>query len=356
MFRQIFSVIRILYFVILMGLLAHLSPHEIQAQLGSSLSDIERVTSMAWNADGTILAVSGILDEQPGVWFYDIASGVVISGITSIFLDRRLAWSPDGTMIVGYSNNEIARSVNVFRVNDGSIVSQFDVGTVTMPILWSPDSNFILTSRLDDVIMYNIISDSVERVMQIPSHFPRNGGISSIAWDTDNARVYGVYAIKDLLVWNSITAELITAIDFTNGITFPIALNPIDNTLAIHGYEGEVFIVDPLTLQIIETLQALNDEVIRDVVWHENGVHLAAFGGDRTIRVWNTETNTVVETIVVGELISEPPVWRANTNELTYNFLGNSPVIVEIEAIPVTGSTPTPVPTDTAISTATDTP
>lgn len=339
-----------------MGLLAGLSPQKIQAQLTDSLSEIERVTSMAWNSDGTILAVSGILDDQPGVWLYNAASEVVESGITSILLDRRLAWSPDDTMIVGYSNNEIARTLNIVRVGDGSIVSQFDVGVVTMPILWSPDSNFILTGRLDDVILFNVLNGSTERVMHIPSHFPRNGGISSIAWDTDNARVYGAYAIKDLLLWNSTTAELITAIEFPSSITFPIALNVPANTLAISGYESEVFLVDPVTLQVFGTLQAPNDVVIRDIVWHEDGIYLATFGGDRTIRVWNSETNTIVETIVVGELITEAPVWRPGTNELTYSPVNASPVIVEIESIPTTTSTPTATFTPTATSTPTHTP
>ena len=347
MLNRTFDAKRVLYFVILMGLLASSSPQEIHAQLDGSLADTERVTSMAWNSDGIVLAVSGTRNDQPGVWFYNAGSGVIGSGITSIPLDRQLAWSPDDTMIAGYSNNEIARTLNIFRVADGRIVSQFDVGIRAAPIDWSPDSTFIMTSRSDVVIIYNVLDGFVEREMHIPSHFPRNGGISSTAWDTDNARAYGAYAIKDLLVWNSTTAELITAVAFPVTIVSPVGLNAVGDTLAVQGADGQVLLVDSLTLEITSTLQAPNVEVIRDIVWHEDGIHLAAFGFDDTIRVWNTETGTVIETIVVGERINDTLTWRPGTNQLTYSPVSASPVITEIVITPPPTNTPTPSPTFT---------
>lgn len=314
----------------------------------ATLTDIKRVTSMAWNSDGTVLAVSGILNDQPGVWFYDAASELIGSEITSLFMDRRLAWSPDDTMIAGYSSNETARTVNIFSVGDGSIVSQFDVGIVTMPILWSPDSNFIMIGKLDSVILYNVIDDSIVREMNIPSYFPRNGGISSIAWDTDNDRVYGTYSIKDLLVWNSTTAELITAVKFPTTIDSPIALNAVGGILAVQGPDGQVWLVDPMTLDTVSTLQAPSDKTIRDIVWYEDNIHLATFSFDDTIRVWNTVTDAIVETIIVGERISDTLTWRPGTNELTYSPVNASPVTVEIEAVSMPSSATTPISSATA--------
>ena len=307
----------------------------IYAQSNGRLSELENVISMAWNSDGSTLALSAIFSGQPGIWFYDAVSGEITSGIQSSPLYLNLSWSPDDTMIVGASGNEFGYTYSVFRVVDAQLVSQFDAGSRPLAVNWSADSSLVMLGDTESVILYDAFDGSIERVLSVPSNLPGGGGISSTAWDTENDRAYAVYAVRDILIWNSTTTELINAVEFPNSVIFPIALNGSGDELAVQGPNGQVLLVDPTTLSINHTLQAPNDETIRDIVWHEDNVHLVTFGGDEIIRIWNSVTASVVEEIAIGALITGPPVWRPGTNELTYSISNGTPTIQTVEALPI---------------------
>ena len=132
----------------------------IYAQSNGRLSELENVISMAWNSDGSTLALSAIFSGQPGIWFYDAVSGEITSGIQNSPLYLNLSWSPDDTMIVGASGNEFGYTYSVFRVVDAQLVSQFDAGSRPLAVnqylrqnsRWSKNGDFSENLTLYDLL------------------------------------------------------------------------------------------------------------------------------------------------------------------------------------------------------------
>jgi WD40 repeat protein/serine/threonine protein kinase len=320
---------------------------------------VSYVWSLAWSPDGKMLAVG---DSQPGV--LDIwnpsertllhsarAHGHRISG---------LAWSPDGRHLASCSNFH-------FKIWDtGTWTSTIDrmahSGSVHS-LAWSPDGERLATGADDSTVKVweaatgnpvNVLRGHVDHVHAVAwsptgdrlysasddgtvklwsafatQDFRPVGGGRPAVWSPDNQRLVGTgYEPGTVRVFDSKTGALereITIDGLRYFMTFDF--HPHGSIFAAGNWSGTLLLLDAengreLWRNSGGHVSARADGLasIRSVAWNSDGSRLASGGEDGTVKIWESATGKLLETLrghtaTTGSVLWSPDGTRLATKD-----------------------------------------
>jgi WD40 repeat protein len=151
-----------------------------------SMSASVAAFDIAWNSDGSILAVA----DYRAVYIFDDFSGNTLEPRSVIPFRFAIAWSPDGTKLAAAN---LDSTVQVLRVDNGEMLSS--LGTAT--------------------------SETQQRA-------------ASVAWDTDGVRLIVDRFDGRTEIWDTATGQLLETLSLNRqGGRFLMALSPFGGSLAL---------------------------------------------------------------------------------------------------------------------------
>lgn len=285
--------------------------------------------------------------------------------------------SPDGRMVAGVERN------GLIRVWDAQIdtvlfdLAKDDTTPPPLSLAWSPDSQRIAAAGGDPIIRVWCADNSPgsrctpgQLVAELKGH---EDPITAIAWSKDNRLASGgqleVYSLRtwdmntylplgkdsvgsvSQLAWHP-TSNLIAEVSDAGGAyivdgdlpnapdrprsrlspndlvsTLSVAWNSNGSQLAYGTYDGEIYIVDPVTKTSITTLQGHTAPVYA-LAWNPDDVRLASSSSDGTLRIWNLVTHEVQVIPADKNLAATLQIsWSLDGSRLYYANESDTPAI-----------------------------
>lgn len=151
--------------------------------------------SLAWNSDGTLLAVG----SSTGVWLYS-RDFAVINHIDAINYIRFVIWNPQGDQLALGEESGTWR-IYFISENGARVAEILNVPEVADSFVWSPDSRQFAILKENEIAIWDINSGSEVAII------PENG--ETILWSSD-ARNIAVVKEEGIVIWDLNTNRVIS--------------------------------------------------------------------------------------------------------------------------------------------------
>jgi WD40 repeat protein len=265
------------------------------------------VTSLAFSADGNILASSGY---DLFIKFWDVGRGALLGQVRMADTPNSLTFSPDGTKLAVVSNLEVTI---IDPVSWQIITSIQEVAGDSLS--FSTDGNHVYVNSPGSI---KIIDPTASRVtLTFPDPFAlvptvslaADGSIIGVTYESPEA-VEGFTLSPDgsqiitytinrsvdiksgaknirLAIWDAKTGKYVSDVKFSGDLIQTLRFSHDGNLLAM-GNRSEIWIWDTETWQVKEKLAGHIREIV-DLAFTPQGRTLLSASRDGTIRVWFLE-------------------------------------------------------------------
>lgn len=221
-----------------------------------------RVTSLAWSADGTLVATGASGDNRILVW--DPQTGDLKQTLTghSGWI-RSLAFSPDGAILASGSTD---LTINLWDAESGTLLHTLQGHTGLIGgVVFSPDGASLASASRDGTV----------RLWDVATGQPKNDFSFQTAMNQGGSP------------------------QWTTGIAF----SPDGQTIAVGAIDGVVYLLEANTGKLIRQLIGHTDwVVIRGIVFSPDGSQLITSGLDATIRIWDPNTGVEIAQLLGHQL------------------------------------------------------
>lgn len=257
-------------------------------------------TDIAWNPDGTRLAVAG------GSEIHILASGStepplqieLRDGENSGSRPVHLAWSPDGTYIAAVEGNSrevvnVQNTLSVINAVTGEITLVMQAG-LAADVDWSPDGTMIATAtsqferrtstpiRVWDARTGRLIGELIghTREAHTVQWYPDGQQLLSAAYDN----TVRIWQVQPELAVNQLRENRILRehMDRVNAI----AWSPDGSQIATGSEDGSIRVWDVVSGKMIETNYQSDLWGVQALDYSPDGRYLAAGGGENLVRIW----------------------------------------------------------------------
>ena len=217
-------------------------------------------------------------------------------GGDSVFVDRvlSLAFSPDGSLLAA-GGGEASRSgqLTLWNTADGSLARQFvDAHSDTVyGIEFSADGKLLASAAADKFVkVFDVASGEFVRAFEGHTHH-----VMDVSWKSDRTTLVSAGADNAIKVWNAETGEQARTIStYTRQVTSLQYVGLQDMVLSSSG-DKRVFFHTPSNGNAAREFPGNADYVYRAAATAD-GTTVASGGEDGTVRVWNAADAKVLAT------------------------------------------------------------
>ncbi len=219
-----------------------------RAALGRLDSDLERVTSLDWNPEGTMLAgttlFGGTSESARKVYIWDVGSDEVVQILTGT---SAVAWSPDGTRLA--ASQSLRGGMQLWDTSSWESVETIDTDFV-YSLAWNPDgSRLAIRHGNGDISMYNSTTGAVTTPITGASGY-------RLGWSPDGSQIISYGALSgptETILWDVSSGTQVRSLGWDTGVV---------------------------------TWQSGWELVAVGFVWSPDGTQFAGIDGAYSIRVW----------------------------------------------------------------------
>ena len=231
--------------------------------------------------NGEILAAVG----GRGVWLYETLDLSIFDHLDGEFT-YSAAWSPDGNFLAVREDERIIvwdlASRQIFRV----LNTNYGMGN---NIIWSPDESMIASGDIEGVIsVWGLASGNLIRQMWYEEEI----NLGTISWSPDKRQIASAIQYKDsetsgVAIWDIYQRKLIRELRGQEGRITCLSWSPVNHFLATGNEDGSVWIWEPASRQVVTILQGYEDSsTITDLAWSVDGTQIVAAGENGTLTTW----------------------------------------------------------------------
>ncbi len=246
----------------------------------------ERVYSLAYKADGSVLASAGGTPGQSGeVALYDTAKGTLARSLGAMSdVAFGVAFSPKGDKLAACAAD---RSIRIYDVASGKEERLIeDHADWVMGIAWDAAGERLASASRDKTAkVFNLKTG--EAIATYPTH---GDSVYTVAFSADGKQVFSGGADKRLHAWNPADGKQI-GVAATAGEAYRIAL--FKDQLAVSCSDKTVKLFAQADRKAIKTLAGQADYVF-SVDWNGDGKRIASGGFDGQVIVFDVDKGDAV--------------------------------------------------------------
>lgn len=302
----------------------------------TDLPEPESVWSVAWDPDGTQLAV-GISPDHCGLTNNSYATHIIDAVTQQNIINLNtgykcpityLEWSADGEDILTGTREGGA----VWNASTGdlkSIIRVLHSPTGTMlDYDWSPDSSRIVT--IEDTSPYILIWDPLT-----DDNFSLNGtNPNSAVWSPDSTKL--AVLDPDIVIRDSKTWKIIATLPVRGS---RVTWSPDGGKFAGIDAYNNIIISDTNNGNILNLLSGHTDQITA-FEWRADSKLLASASIDKTVRLWDVETGSQIALLPNSDPLYALD-WKPDGTQLAYGGLGSiTPKIVSVSEMITLTATP----------------
>lgn len=240
----------------------------IQQNRYRDISTTLQTEILCWSPDGTLVATTNY--NSNSVYFYDVATGAMSTFLANEAPITAMSWSNDGTLAVAGVDNIIY----LWNMTTSTITQELNGHTEKITSLaWSPDGKSLASGSNDKTV--RLWSHNGQQI--IANH---QDHVLEVCWGSNGN--YVASCSKEIYIWDTKQQENIFSFPRQGYFFESISLNPQCTLLAASGNESEIIFID------ISTRQILNGWVENDLVvtlrWNpDSNKHSVVYGNDKAV-------------------------------------------------------------------------
>jgi len=235
---------------------------------------------------GEILAAVG----GRGVWLYETSDLSILDHLDGEYT-YSAAWSPDGNFLAVREDESIIvwdlASQQISRV----LNTNYGAGK---NIIWSPDGSMIASSDLEGVIsVWGLASGGLIRQLWYEEEIE----LGLISWSPDKRQIAAAIQYTDsetsaVAIWDIYQRKLIRELRGQEGRITCLSWSPVNHFLATGNEDGSVWIWEPASRQVVTRLQRYKESTaITDLAWSVDGTQIVTAGENGTLTTWKVASN-----------------------------------------------------------------
>jgi len=285
------------------------------------------MTSLAYSADGTMLAV-GSSDYAVRLW--DSSGSTLLRSVEGTGNERHTAmiwtvsFSPDGKLLATGSADQ---SIRLWSVDDGSLVRTLKghFGKVSS-VAFSPDGETLASASWDRTVQLWRVEDG--EPLRTFTGFTKI--VAAVAFSPDGALLASGGADKKILVWRVEDGTLVATLRGHKETVRSLSFSPDGKTLVSGAADHTVRLWQVSDGRVLRVFDG-HDDIVTSVAFSPDGETLVSGSEDKTVRLWRSGDGTLLrtlkghrwfvwavafspdgETVASGSADTTTRIWRAN--------------------------------------------
>jgi len=259
----------------------HAATGDIQQLMSTTEEDL--ITSVSWNADGTILAIG---TNQCEVQFWDAYSHLLRSVPGHLGRVGSLAWN--GNVLASGSRDSTIGLCDVRTYQRYSSLAHHT--QEVCGLRWSPDGTQLASGGNDNLLFvwdHNRMSQECRPRLMLTQH---TAAVKALAWNPQHAQLLasgGGTADKTLRFWNTYTGQCMHSVDTRSQVCAIVWSNDGEELVTSHGYsDNQLVLWKYPSLKRMADLTGHTSRVLHLALSPDGQLVVSASAGDETIRFW----------------------------------------------------------------------
>jgi WD40 repeat protein len=272
----------------------------------------KKVGAVAWNHDESKI-VSGSYDKTIKIW--NGKTGELLEtleghpkGVVSV------SWNHDSSKILSGSEDG---TINIWNGMTFGWLMTLKAGASLYSVSWNHDCSRISSASSSDDIhgirlrTWNAVTGDVP----FPDLLLNSKKIGCVSWNHDGSQLLSGTQENNIKIWNAFTGELWKTLKGHTDLVTSASWNH-DNTRVVSGSAGRdctIKIWDVVTGVLLHTWKGHSHQ-IDSVVWNRDSSKILSGSWDKTIIIWNAETEELVG--FVAETSNNSLAWSQDESRI----------------------------------------
>ena len=256
---------------------------------GGRISDIE------FSPDDSILASSS---ADGSIWLWNMSTGEVVKIFRGhYFRINTIDFSPDGKIMVSGGNDG---RINFYNISSGKVLQTFSISKPVLSLAFSPNGAFLafsggLYEQSQENILKIIDTNNMEKIHDLQTDY-----IHSITYSPVGSLLAGTWN-NTIKIWNASTLTEINSFEAHTSFLTSISFSPNGKSLATSSLDKTIKVWDTDSWNLQQTLNAIQGvtsiDYSPDGLLASAGANIGDWEDDAIIQIWNTTTGELMNSL-----------------------------------------------------------